>query len=129
MEGLSKYYGASLLVSEPVWDRIENPSQFAHRFIARVQVKGRKQPLAVYDVFEADSSEIYQLKQQTLTDFNQAVQAFQARQFSIAVLGFEAVLQLNPADLAAERYLSYARKFILEGPPEGWDGVERMMEK
>ncbi len=129
MEGLTKYYGASLLVSEPVWDRIENPSQLAHRFIARVQVKGRKQPLAVYDVFEADSSEIYQLKQQTLADFNQAVQAFQARQFSAAVLGFEAVLQLNPTDLAAERYLSYARKFILEGPPEGWDGVERMMEK
>jgi len=129
MEGLTKYYGASLLVSEPVWDRIADHSQFAHRFIARVQVKGRKQPLAVYDVFDADSREICQLKQKTLADFNQAVQAFQARQFSAAAVGFEAVLQVNPADLAAERYLSYARRFLHEGIPEDWDGVERMKEK
>lgn len=129
MEGLTKYYGASLLVSDPVWSRLGDPSRFAHRFVARVQVKGRREPLDVYDVFAADPEAIQARKQQTLADFNQGVSCFQAAYFEGAAQAFEAVLAVHPTDLAAERYLRYARRFLNEGLPEGWDGVERMMEK
>ena len=42
MEGLTKFYGAKLLVSETTLQKLNDPSQFNYRNLGKVQVKGKK---------------------------------------------------------------------------------------
>jgi len=129
MEGLTKYYGASLLISEAVYAQLPDPGAFAHRFLARVRVKGRQQPLAVYDVFAADPAGVRAQKAATQADFDRGVTAYYARDFGAAQTAFEAVLATYPEDLAPQRYLRYLAHIEQEGLPPDWDGVEDMLAK
>jgi len=129
MEGLTKYFGANLLVSESIYSGLSKPEAWQHRFVARVQVKGRQQPLAVYDFFEADTEEIRSLKAQSLEYFNQGVEAYLDRDFETAVSHLSGALKIYPEDLAAQRYLSQAQSYAVSGVPEDWTGVETMLQK
>ncbi|MCB0853905.1 MAG: response regulator, partial [Bacteroidetes bacterium] len=56
MEGLTKFYGANLLVSETTLAQLKDPNQFNYRYLGRVRVKGKKQSVGVYDFFDGDLS-------------------------------------------------------------------------
>lgn len=129
MEGLTKYFGASLLVSETIVGLLPRDYPAAHRYVGQVIVKGRRQPLAIYDFFEADPAEICALKQATLPDFKAGLEAYLDRDFEAAVAAFQRVLDHHPQDLAAQRYQAQAMQFAREGVPADWTGVEVMLEK
>ncbi|MEM6261938.1 MAG: adenylate/guanylate cyclase domain-containing protein [Bacteroidota bacterium] len=129
MEGLTKHYGCSLLVSATTFDLLESPEEFQYRYLGDVLVKGRKEPLAVYDFFEADPPKIVALKTNALADFNMGVSAYYKQDFSTAAHAFDRVLALDPKDKAAQRYLKNCQQYLLEGVPEGWTGVETVVSK
>ncbi|OQW95443.1 MAG: hypothetical protein BWK79_02470 [Beggiatoa sp. IS2] len=106
VEGLTKMYGTPLLITEQTYQKLEQVTQYKIRVIDRVQVKGKSQLVTVYEVFDADSVEIIQLKTVTLDDFNQGFTLYHQqgdndhwRHF------FEKVLQVNQQDESAKIYL------------------------
>ncbi|MEM7370430.1 MAG: adenylate/guanylate cyclase domain-containing protein [Bacteroidota bacterium] len=124
MEGLTKHFGASILASESTLMGITSPQDFKYRFLGLVLVKGKKDPLGVYEFFEGDPPEITQLKEQTLDDFEKGLTAYFARQFPEAQSAFRAVLTANPKDHVAQLYLNRSQQLLHNGIPEGWTGVE-----
>ncbi|WP_202219424.1 response regulator, partial [Okeania sp. KiyG1] len=50
LEGLTKYYGVSLLISESAFQGLKNPEKYQIRFLDRASVKGRDEPINVYEV-------------------------------------------------------------------------------
>jgi class 3 adenylate cyclase len=129
VEGLTKFYGASVLISETVYQALGGGPLPAHRFAGRVRVKGRKTPLAVYDVFAGDPPEIAALKASAQPAFAQALGAYAAADFAQAAALFEEVLHIHPGDLAAQHYLAFSRHCLSAGTPEAWDAVEDMRDK
>ncbi len=129
MEGLSKHFGISLLISETVFNNLENPEQFNYRDLGKVQVKGKKKALKVYDFFDGETVEIIGLKKRTLTDFSTGLQQYYAKNFTAAALSFEKVLLSNPGDVAARMYREKSSDFIDNGVAEGWTGIEVMTNK
>ena len=129
MEGLTKYYGASVLVSADTLMATDHPEQFKYRYLGRVQVKGKKEPVGIYDLYEADSEEIIKLKSKSLELFEQGLRLYYQQDFETAINRFQAVLQIYPNDKAAQLYLKNSEKLEKEGVPENWEGVEMMMSK
>ncbi len=126
MEGLTKQFGARIVISQTTLAGLSDPAQFKIRFLGKVQVKGKNEPLAIYEVFDGDSDEEIALKKQTLADFSTGLQAYFAKDFAMTIVHFKNVLKANPTDKTAQRYLELAAKLVVSGVPDDWAGVERL---
>jgi hypothetical protein len=129
LEGLTKFYGVSLLISEDVLTRLSHPDQYKIRFLDRAIVKGRNEPIAVYEVLDAQPAETCLLKLQTQADFDQGIQAYCQGQLDRARDAFHEVLAANPADKTASLYLKRIDVLADQGIPENWTGVWSFSEK
>lgn len=105
IESMTKVYGASLLISEEIYARLHNASQYAIRFIARVRVKGKSVPVSVYEVCDGELPETVALKMQTRHHFQQGIVHYHRQQFAEAKSYFNQVLYTHINDKAAQFYL------------------------
>ena len=112
MEGLTKKYGASLLIAEDSFKTIVDISKFATRPVDRVIVKGKSQPVWVYEVFNADSEELLALKLQTKDLFCEAVNLFQEEKWKKAQEKFIEVYKVSPLDKITQYYLESCKEKI-----------------
>ncbi|RMG23965.1 MAG: response regulator, partial [Bacteroidetes bacterium] len=136
LEGLTKYYGSSILVSGNSLLKIRSlhgpnghEAPYHYRFLGRVQAKGKQEAIEVYEFFEGDSPELIRLKLDTLAGFEQGLQAYFAMDFATASAAFKEVLDHNPNDLVARRMLEKAARYLVEGVPPDWSGVEILDQK
>ena len=110
IEGLTKTYGCSLLISEHTFSRLQEPQNYAIRMIAQVQVKGKSQMVTVYEVFEADTPKIKAGKLATQEAFTAGCLLYSIRRFEAAAEKFELCLKHNPGDRVSQIYLQRCRK-------------------
>ena len=68
-------------------------------------------------------------KIKTMQAFEEALQLYFDKQFTIAYKAFEDILKRTPEDLTAELFKQKALHFIDFGVPEDWTGVEKMLVK
>lgn len=129
MEGLTKFYGANLLVSEATLKTLDDPTEFNFRYLGQVQVKGKKIAIGVYEFFDADPDSDQTLKWGVQQPFEQGLRHYYAREFQDAITTFGEVLHINPADKAAQHYLERAKTYNQIGVPDNWQGVELMDHK
>lgn len=130
LEGLTKFYGVSLLISQQAFENLTNPEQYQLRFLDRAVVKGRKEPLAVYEVLNAEAEEVRNLKLETQADFEQGLDFFTKREsLAKAKVCFEKVLSVNPNDKTALLYLQRIDILKKQGIPDNWNGVWIFTEK
>jgi len=126
VESLSKYYGASILLSEVSINGLDNGSNFNFRYLGKVQVKGKNNSLNIYECFDGDGDEIIGKKIASLSSFNDGMNHYFEKDFAMAALGFQQVIKLNPEDSTAKLFLQKSGQFIATGVPQDWDGVEVM---
>jgi two-component system sensor histidine kinase ChiS len=105
LEGLTKLYGAGIVISEQTLSRLDEQQAFSCRFLGRVRVKGKKAPVAVFEVYDGDPQPLIDLKMQTRADFEQGVYLYHQEQFAQAQAIFQQVLQTNEQDKAAKLYV------------------------
>lgn len=123
LEGLSKVYGTSLIISETVRQRLQDPDRYHLRFLDRVIVKGRTKSIAIYEVLDAEPDDRRQEKLATLDTFEAGIKAYSDRDWTTAHTYFSTILAQHPQDKTAELYEQRIHKLIEEGIPEDWDGV------
>ena len=129
LEGLTRVYGSSISISEPTLSQLKDPDSYKHRFVDKVQVKGKKDPVSVHEVFDSDPPEVIELKEQTKNDFEQGLRLYYDRKFSEASVQFNRVLEKHPGDRAARIYLKRSANYMVNGVPEDWTGVEILTQK
>ena len=105
------------------------PADYNIRFLDKVQVLGRTNVVELYEVYDADSSQMRALKQETQADFEAAIALYYQQEFTAAQAKLFDVLQRNPRDKAAWHHLVNATRLADTGAPEGWTGVTVMDHK
>ena len=125
LEGLTRVYGSTITISEPTLSRLKNPDRYKHRFVDRVQVKGRDEAVSVYEVFDGDPQSVMELKEQTKGIFEEGLRLYYEKKFSESSVQFNRVLETNPEDKAARIYLKRSANYMVKGVPDDWTGVER----
>ena len=116
VEGLTKTYGASLLITEQTYQQLRDVSQYNIRVIDSVNVKGKTESVTVYEVFDADSELKLKRKSETLPEFEQGFLCFHQEKFDKAIVFFEKVLAVNETDFAAQIYLNHCQKILSRVP-------------
>ncbi|MEG4519738.1 MULTISPECIES: AAA family ATPase [unclassified Microcoleus] len=104
VESLTKNYGVSLLITQPTYTRLKNPSQYTIRTLDTVKVKGKSEAVTIYEVFDADPPEIKQAKLATLELFAEARTLYSEGKLFEAARLFSECWRQNPGDRVAKMY-------------------------
>jgi two-component system sensor histidine kinase ChiS len=129
LEGLTRHYGVSLVITQEVVNHLPDDNQYHIRFLDRVIVKGRNEPITMYEVLDGLPEHEMNLMLNTQPDFEQGIRHYQNREFAQAKASFEKVLATNPNDGAVTLYLKWTNDFIKNDAPANWNGVTVWMEK
>jgi len=129
LEGLTKVYGAGIIVSGAIIERLDDPKKYNYRFVDRVTVKGKRNAVSVFEVYDTETEQSIVLKQQTAEVFQEALNFYYQQKFVAAQKVFQNILQINPDDRVAMLYFKRSRKYRMYGAPDGWSGVETSTEK
>ena len=129
IEGLSKLYGVSIVVSEQTLSRLADAKRYNTRFLGRVQVKGKKDVVPVFEIYDGEPERLMGFKLKTKADFEEGLHRYFAKDFTNASVFFKKVLDVNAGDKTARLYLERSAQFMVRGVPEEWEGVEAMESK
>jgi adenylate cyclase len=125
LEGINKQYGTRIIISEFTYAEVKD--SFTARPIDRVQVKGKKLPVEIYElVCEGRPSPE---KQAPLDAFQKGYELYSQRNFTAALEQFKIAHTAQLADPTAEMYIERCEAYIATPPPADWDGVFIMTTK
>ncbi|NER37000.1 MAG: response regulator [Oscillatoria sp. SIO1A7] len=124
LEGLTKLYGASVLISTHTFDLLSSPIPYDFRFLGKVTVKGKKQPIGIFEIFNSDPPDLKRLKQETNNDFEKALHLYEEKEFAAARDLFQKVAAANPQDKAARFYIERCQVYQNQEIGDRWNGVE-----
>jgi len=118
LEGLNKLYGTHILVSEST--KSQAGEGFLFREIDLVRVKGKNEPVAVYQLM-TEQVEFHQA-------FTEGLALYRAKDFAKAQPLF-AEIAAGSDDAVSGIYLQRCLEFSVTPPPEAWDGVYVALRK
>jgi two-component system sensor histidine kinase ChiS len=124
LEGLTKVYGGSIIITEDTLIKLNDPSQYHFRFLDIVKVKGKKEAIYIFEIMDGEPEIMRNLKLSTKEDYNKALQAYKKREFKSALKLLQSIEAVNPKDKAIKIYLDRCNHYLEKGVPEYWDGVE-----
>jgi two-component system, sensor histidine kinase ChiS len=129
MEGITKYYGSDILLSEVSLQKIPPSDSFHVRYLGKVQVKGKQESTGVYECFDGDLPDVRRKKQQTRPLFEAGLNAYMGQDFEKARQFFNEALVVYPEDKTVRLFLQKTEQCAANGVPEGWNGTEAMYIK
>ncbi|MCD4745125.1 MAG: adenylate/guanylate cyclase domain-containing protein [Bacteroidales bacterium] len=129
LEGLTKIYGNSIIISQDTLIKLEDPSHYNYRFLDITKVKGKKQAIYIFEIIDGEPEDIKQLKTQTKSQFAKALNFYKNKEFIKALQQFEEVFKINNQDFTASLYIKRCKDFLEYGIPDNWDGIETIKRK
>lgn len=129
LEGLSKIYGAPIIISGDMMFNLDNPANYKFRFLDKVKVKGKEEAVSIFEILDGQPEKVAALKLQTQDNFERGLLHYHSQEFAEAGQRFQAALAINPNDMAIQLYLRRVEHFITYGVPVDWAGIEALTEK
>lgn len=123
LEKHTETVGASILVSEVVYETIPSFERFQHRCLGLVQFPEIKEPITLYDVFEGDPEPLRKNKGVTKEWFEKGVKYYQEGRFFDARTAFLEVIKKNEMDQAAKLYFALSDEYFQRGASTEWNGT------
>jgi class 3 adenylate cyclase len=123
LEGLTRMYGCSIIISEDTLIKLDDPSAYNYRFLDIVKVKGKKEAVYIFEIIDGEPEDIKRLKILTKNQFAKGISLYKNKQFRQALVEFIEVKEANIHDKAAALYINRCEKIIHSGLPDDWDGV------
>lgn len=126
LEGANKTYGTRILLNP------QSALEVQHRFVLRdidlVRVKGKNQPVQVFELL-ARKGELLADGIEMLNCFHQGIALYRKKDFIKALEWFKKAATIIPSDPPTLLYIKRCRTFIDSPPPLNWDGVYTMKTK
>jgi len=120
LEGLTKQYGVSIIVSEDVYNAVKD--KFNFRKLDTVRVKGKNIPVRIYELVVDENKEFNE-------KYERALQLYSKSEFKEAVKEFESALKLKKDDKSCILFIERCRDYAKNPPGKDWDGVFELKTK
>jgi class 3 adenylate cyclase len=140
LESLTKYYSSSVLVSASVNGEVR--SGFTLRYLDLITVKGKSQPIAIFEVLDAQDAATKVFKTATMSEYMKGTSAYLAGNFKEAMKIFkklddrlEEERKKSPecGDTMLKIYLQRLKELVKSADDKKfmkeWDGVYRHEDK
>lgn len=122
LEGLTKYYGVQVMISEYTRERLgEKLKEFGLRPLDMVQVKGKTQPVKIFEVLP--TAHPFRKEAAALQEYEKAYDLYLSRDFPAAKAAFASLTQRFPGDKPSRKMLDTCEEFERSPPPANWTGV------
>ncbi len=128
LEPANKTYGTLIMVSELTLDAADR-TQFRVRELDLVAVKGKKEPVKVYELIELAGAELAPHREEALDHYAGGWKAYRNRDWELAAQYFRAALEADPEDGPSAVYLERSAEYVTSPPPADWDFVVRRTVK
>ena len=125
IEGMTKTYGVSLLISDATYRCLEKPEKYHVRKIDNVKAKGKTEPVTIYEVFDCDPADIVNYKLDIAVMFEDARSLYESGQFNEARELFLDCLARNPHDKTAQVYRDRCKLYMDMGSDKNMEGIAR----
>jgi adenylate cyclase len=121
LEGLNKYYGTSMIVSESIYQAAQEG--FVFRLLDFIVLKGETEKIRVYELIgqKREKTEMHPI----ISKYEQALEAYRKRLFSEAMHLLQDQLSDGPSHTLHAR----CSQFLQNPPPASWDGSYVFVEK
>ncbi len=126
LESACKQYSARLLISE--FTKAKLKGTYKLRDIDMVVVKGKTEPVGVYEVLDYHTDETYPNLMDNVNYFNEGVKEYRAGEWDKGIGRFEEAIQANENDKLAQTYIERCEQ-LKKDPPKDWDGIWVMTSK
>ena len=127
LESACKQYAAKILISEFTQKKLRGT--YRMREVDLVVVKGKTQPVAVFEVLDYHTEQTFPNLMDVVSHFRDGIAKYRRGEFDLAIKAFDQALGFNPNDTLSQIYIERCN-MLQQHPPEGvWDGVWRMEGK
>lgn len=122
LEGANREYHTRIMVAERTHDLVRD--RIAGRVLDRITVRGRTQPVSVYELLYLRGEPVAPEVIEMLERYNEAMALYQQQHWTEARQKFDLALEAQPEDHPSRIYLSRAAMYEKSPPPE-WTGLFR----
>jgi class 3 adenylate cyclase len=122
LEALTRRLGVRVLVGETVLKDLAEAS-LAMRPLGRVVARGRGEPVAIWELLDAESEDVRRDKSETMDGFLSAIEHFEKGAFAEAIAAFDGVLERSPNDGPSWVYQQACQRFLTNEIPFGFQGA------
>ncbi len=127
LESACKQYSTRMLISEHTYRKLRGTYRI--RDIDRVVVKGKTEPVGVYEVLDYHTDVTFPNLMEVVAHFKDAVTRYRAGEWDAAIRAFKEALSLHPGDRLSQIYVDRCL-YLKEHPPgRDWAGVWVMESK
>jgi adenylate cyclase len=127
LEALTRVYAVDILIGQSAADLVRDDFHF--RSVARVQVKGKTEPVEIFTLIGAHNDDVDPEFLKWLQAYEEAIVKFRKRDFKDAKILFSHFLEFYPDDALGKMYLASALEFEQSPPDEAWNAVEVFKKK
>ena len=119
LEGLTKEYGVGILVSENIVNTVPG---IIYRELDRVRVKGKLEPISIYEPIAAKGEVANQLLDE-IDRFHRVLDRFRQQKWDDAEASLTKLLEADPKRKVYRVYLDRIALLRAKPPGANWDGV------
>jgi adenylate cyclase len=127
LESACKTYSAQILISENTFGRLRGTYRI--RNIDQVVVKGKTEPVGVYEVLDHHTEDSFPSLMDVVSYFNEGMRNYRAGKFINAIGQFEKALACHPRDKLSTTYIERCHHLTSHPPDTDWNGVWVMTQK
>jgi adenylate cyclase len=125
LEGANKEYGTEILIGEETRRLAGDNIQV--RELDRLMVYGRAGGIAIYELL--DMAERGAMPPAWVAQYDAGLAAYRTRNFTVAVILFQQVLEARPSDQPARIMLGRCTQYLESPPGEDWEATNAMKAK
>jgi len=129
IEGLSKHYGSSILLTDNCKNNLTHPEEFDFRYLGPVQVKGKQKPIDLYECINGDNEQLSKHKLATLKTFEEGMKQYFMKEFAMAAVTFQQIVKKERNDSAAKLFLNRSAHMITQETGDDWKGIATISSK
>ncbi|MDM8539869.1 adenylate/guanylate cyclase domain-containing protein [Desulfococcaceae bacterium HSG9] len=127
LEGVNKIYGTNIIISESTRKGLNG--DYLLREIDHIRVKGKTEPVAIYQILDYHDEESFPQMDNVLELFDIGLKHYRRNNWRKAINFFSNALNLNPYDSVSKLFLDRCRHYLENPPLNEWDGVWVMETK
>ena len=127
LEGACKEYVTQILCSESTYRKLRG--SYRAREIDRIVVKGKVDPIGVYEILDFHTDETFPNMPEVLNAFRGGLKYYRAGEMDRALAQFHEALALHPGDAVSAIFAERCEHLKEAGVPEDWNGIWVMKTK
>ena len=126
LESACKQYNARILISDNTFNKLKGT--YRVRYIDDVVVKGKTEPVGVYEVLDYHNETTFPNLMDVVNHFNEGRKSYRTGNFQKAIRSFTECLKGNKVDKLSQTYIERCN-FLIKDNPKDWNGVWVMKSK